>query len=125
MYKLRELSVTDLVGDLQVFELHHFLSRKGQMDDVKGKSIVFKTTKGNGSCIKVNTTVVSDEISSLDEEEMDLLGKKFTKLLKRKKSSSGGIIRDNSSKRGSRLVKDNDDLNMIHENNMVGAMSVK
>lgn len=61
LYKLGELTIIDLVGDLQVFKLHHLLSRQNQNVTGKGKGISFKTTKGSSANKDVSTTIVCDE----------------------------------------------------------------
>lgn len=75
MYKWGELTMKELVGNLQVFKFHHLLLRQNQIVVGKGKSIVLKTTKGSGSNKKARTTLLIDKYSSHDEETMMLLAK--------------------------------------------------
>lgn len=42
MYKLEELTVNELIGDLHVFELHHLLRRQEQLGSKKRKKVVLK-----------------------------------------------------------------------------------
>lgn len=75
MYKWGELTMKELVGNLQVFKFHHLLLRQNQIVVGKGKSIVLKTTKGSGSNKEARTTFLIDKYSSHDEETMMLLAK--------------------------------------------------
>lgn len=45
MYNPEELTITKLVGDLQVFKLHNLLARQKHVFASKGKSIVLKTLR--------------------------------------------------------------------------------
>lgn len=64
MYKLGKLSITELVSNLQIFELCHLLPKQDQMVVGKEKTIAFKTTQGNSFSIETNAIVSSDESSS-------------------------------------------------------------
>lgn len=82
-YKPGELTINELVVDLQVFKLHHLLSRHHQVSIGKGKIIAFKTIKGNDSSKEVCTIMLSDKDSSPNEEEMASLIKTFTRFFQK------------------------------------------
>lgn len=70
---------------------------------------MLKTTKGSGSFKDASTIVIRDKDLILDEEEMALLAKKFTRFFQNKKFSSSGVRKDNLSKNYLTSMKNNDD----------------
>lgn len=78
MCKLGEVSVKQLVSDLQVFKHYHLLLKHGQIDVEKGKKISLKTIKSSVPNRDVNTTIVNDEISHPDKEKYGKKGKRAT-----------------------------------------------
>lgn len=105
MYKLGKLTTNELVGDLELFELHHLLPIQNQVVIGKGKNIALESTERSGTNTEANTTILSDKDYNLDEEEMALLAKKLTRFFPNKKTYFGGARRDSSTTKGSRYVK--------------------
>lgn len=96
-----ELPITDLIG-VQVYDILHFLPKKGQIAIDHKKIIALKTTKGSDSNTPISKVVASDDNSSLDEEEMDFLSQHLTRFFRNKKNPSRGFRKDTSSRKDSR-----------------------
>lgn len=82
-----------------------FYQEKVRLLPRKEKSIALKPTKGNDSSKDVHKAIISDESSSIDEEEMDFIVKRSTRFFQSKRNHSSRARRDSSSKRDSRIVK--------------------
>lgn len=110
MYKPHKLTVNELVGNLYAFKNHHLFPRQNHIAAEKGKSIALKTIKGSGPNKKVSTTVLSDDDSNNDEEEMEILAKRFTRFFHKKKPYFHGFIRESSSTKGLKSIKNDEEL---------------
>lgn len=89
MYRSGELTINALVGNLQVYELHHLLPTQEQLISKKGMSLALKTTKGSSSSKDVNAFMVSNGDLDPNKEEMELLAKRFIIFFRKKKPSCG------------------------------------
>lgn len=91
---LGEFTLNELIDDLQAYEIHHFLLRKGLIVYEKKKIIALKTIKGNDSNIDMDKVMASDKSSILDREVMAFLMKRFTIFFYSEKNPSSGFRRD-------------------------------
>lgn len=107
-FKLGELTVNDLVGNLQAYEMHHFLPWIGELATDRGKKISLKITKDGDNNTFVNQIMANDDNSSLDEEEIMFLAKHFTIFFRNKNNFSNEFMKDTLSWKGSRYGKKND-----------------
>lgn len=64
-HKSKDLKIHKLISDLQGFEIHHLLPKKGKVSTNKGKSFALKSTKSSNNKEKI-TSVTKDDNSSLD-----------------------------------------------------------
>lgn len=44
-HKLKNLTIHELISNLQAFDIHHFIPKKGKVVTDKGKSLALKSTK--------------------------------------------------------------------------------
>lgn len=97
MYNPGQLTINELVGDLQFFKFHHLLPKQDQINVEKGKSLALKSTKDNGHSKYMNAKSLSDDDSNLDKEQMALLAKIFTRFFREKKPLFMGVEKESSS----------------------------
>lgn len=93
MYKPTELTINELVGYLQVFKIHNLLTKQD-----------LKTIKGSSFSIEMNSTLVSDDISDSNEEEMELLSKRFTRFFMKMKPYFWFDGKESPSTKGSKSI---------------------
>lgn len=92
-YKVDDFKIHSLVGDLQALGINHFFPKKVRAIVDKGNNLALNSTK-----IRINnekiTSMISEESSSLDEEEMALIAKMFVKFMKIKNNFSRQLKRE-------------------------------
>lgn len=78
---MKNLRFNELISDIESYEIHYFLYRKGEVTTNKENNIALKSIKGNGSNKEKYKYMDNDDSTNSDEEEMTLFVKTFIKSL--------------------------------------------